>query len=47
MDIILYHHERYDGTGYPERLKGEQIPRLARNLSIADSFDPKKSRDSI
>lgn len=39
LDIILYHHERYDGTGYPERLKREQIPRLARILSIADSFD--------
>ncbi|MCY9695998.1 HD-GYP domain-containing protein [Paenibacillus alginolyticus] len=39
LDMILYHHERYDGTGYPERLKGEQIPRLARILSVADSFD--------
>ncbi|MCY9666289.1 HD-GYP domain-containing protein [Paenibacillus alginolyticus] len=39
LDMILYHHERYDGTGYPERLKGERIPRLARILSVADSFD--------
>lgn len=39
LDMILYHHERFDGTGYPGRLKGEQIPRLARILSVADSFD--------
>ncbi|WP_171684698.1 HD-GYP domain-containing protein [Paenibacillus planticolens] len=39
LDIILYHHERYDGAGYPEGLSGKQIPRLARILSIADSFD--------
>ncbi len=37
--IILHHHERYDGTGYPEGLKGERIPFLVRILSIADSFD--------
>lgn len=37
--IILHHHERYDGTGYPEGLKGEEIPFLVRILSIADSFD--------
>lgn len=38
-DIILYHHENYDGTGYPEGLKGEQIPILARIIRIVDSFD--------
>lgn len=38
-DIVLHHHERYDGTGYPDGLKEEQIPYLARILSIADSFD--------
>lgn len=37
--IILHHHERYDGTGYPKGLKGEEIPYLVRILSIADSFD--------
>jgi diguanylate cyclase (GGDEF)-like protein/PAS domain S-box-containing protein len=36
---ILTHHERYDGTGYPKGIKGEQIPLLSRLLSIADSFD--------
>ncbi|MFA9422640.1 MAG: HD domain-containing phosphohydrolase, partial [Sedimentibacter sp.] len=39
LPIILYHHERYDGTGYPKALKAKDIPYLARILSIADSFD--------
>lgn len=34
-----YHHERYDGKGYPQGLKGEEIPVLARIIGIADSFD--------
>lgn len=34
-----YHHERYDGTGYPEGLKGEDIPEQARILAVADSYD--------
>ena len=38
-EIALYHHERWDGTGYPEHLKGEQIPLCARIMSIADVFD--------
>jgi putative nucleotidyltransferase with HDIG domain len=38
-DIILYHHERYDGTGYPEGLKGEKIPLGARIIAVADAFD--------
>lgn len=37
--LILYHHERYDGCGYPEELKGENIPYLARVLTVIDSFD--------
>ena len=37
--LIRHHHERYDGTGYPDKLKGKRIPFLARILSIADSFD--------
>lgn len=36
---ILTHHERYDGTGYPLGLKGEEIPLTARIVSIADSYD--------
>ena len=39
IPIILYHHERYDGRGYPENLTGEKIPYLARILTIVDSFD--------
>ena len=38
-EYILSHHERYDGKGYPQGLKGEDIPLLARILAIADSFD--------
>ncbi|ACL70487.1 HD-GYP domain-containing protein [Halothermothrix orenii] len=36
---ILYHHERFDGTGYPLGLKGEDIPLEARIISICDSFE--------
>lgn len=39
VSTILHHHERWDGTGYPQRLKGEQISVQARILAIADSFD--------
>ena len=38
-DWILKHHERWDGTGYPLKLKGEQIPLEARIIHIADAFD--------
>ena len=38
-DVALYHHERWDGNGYPERLIGEEIPLGARIMSIADVFD--------
>jgi putative nucleotidyltransferase with HDIG domain len=37
--ISSHHHERYDGTGYPDGLKGEDIPLLSRIISIADAFD--------
>ncbi|MBU2623361.1 MAG: response regulator [Proteobacteria bacterium] len=37
--IIRHHHERFDGTGYPDGLKGEEIPMLSRILSIADVYD--------
>ncbi|MCI3923702.1 diguanylate cyclase [Paenibacillus sp. TRM 82003] len=39
LPLIELHHERYDGTGYPRGLKGEEIPRLARMLCVIDSFD--------
>lgn len=38
-EIILHHHERYDGRGYPDGLKGEEIPLGARILAVADSFE--------
>lgn len=37
--LILYHHEKYNGTGYPTELKGKDIPYLARVLTVIDSFD--------
>ncbi len=37
--VILHHHERYDGAGYPDGLQGDDIPLLARILSVADAFD--------
>jgi putative two-component system response regulator len=39
LSAIRNHHERYDGQGYPDRLKGEGIPLLARLLTVADCFD--------
>ncbi len=39
LDIIKCHHEKYDGTGYPDGLKGDDIPLLSRILSIADVYD--------
>ncbi|MDO4845198.1 MAG: HD domain-containing protein [Oscillospiraceae bacterium] len=38
-NIARYHHERYDGTGYPDGLKGEQIPLEARIMALADVYD--------
>jgi len=43
VSTILHHHERWDGSGYPEGLKGEQIPIEARILAIADSFEAMSS----
>ncbi len=37
--VILHHHEWYDGTGYPDGLKGEEIPLHARIISVADAYD--------
>ena len=39
MEIIRHHHERFDGKGYPDGLKGENIPKLARIMSVADCYD--------
>ena len=38
-EVSLYHHERWDGSGYPEGLAGEEIPQSARIVAIADVFD--------
>ena len=39
LPMIRHHHESFDGTGYPDRLAGEQIPLLARILAVCDAFD--------
>jgi len=39
LPAVLHHHERYDGSGYPDGLKGSDIPGLARVLAVADAFD--------
>lgn len=39
IPVIEAHHERYDGTGYPEGLKGDEIPLLSRILAVSDAFD--------
>jgi HD-GYP domain-containing protein (c-di-GMP phosphodiesterase class II) len=38
-DCILCHHERWDGKGYPQGLKGDKIPLLSRIISVVDAFD--------
>ena len=38
-DIVRYHHEKWDGSGYPKGLKGEQIPLIARIISVVDFYD--------
>ncbi len=38
-DLILHHHERWDGGGYPHGLKGTDIPLLSRIISVADAYD--------
>jgi putative nucleotidyltransferase with HDIG domain len=45
-EIILAHHERIDGKGYPRGLSGEDIPEFARIISVADTYDVMTARDS-
>jgi putative nucleotidyltransferase with HDIG domain len=45
-EIILAHHERIDGKGYPRGLSGDDIPELARIISVADTYDVMTARDS-
>lgn len=44
VPVIKYHHEKYDGSGYPNNIKGKEIPYLARVLTIIDSFDAMTSK---
>ncbi|MCI8749630.1 MAG: HD domain-containing protein [Lachnospiraceae bacterium] len=46
IPIVKHHHERYDGHGYPTKLQGEDIPYLARIITIADTFDAMTSKRS-
>lgn len=41
-----WHHERYDGKGYPDKLKGEEIPEIARIIGVADAYDAMTSKRS-
>ncbi len=47
LDTILHHHEHFDGTGYPNRLKGEEISEFARIISIIDMFYAIKSDNGM
>jgi putative two-component system response regulator len=38
-DIVMYHHEHWDGSGYPSGLRGEEIPFLARIVTLADIYE--------
>ena len=46
IPIVLHHHEKYNGTGYPDKLKENDIPRLARIVAVADTFDAMTSKRS-
>ena len=45
-EIILAHHERIDGLGYPHRLRGDEIPLISRIIAVADTYDVLTARDS-
>lgn len=44
IPIVKHHHEKYDGTGYPSKLAGEDIPFFARIAAVADTFDAMTSK---
>lgn len=44
IDVIIHHHEKFDGTGYPNKVKGDDIPLVARIFSIVDVFDALTSK---
>jgi HD-GYP domain-containing protein (c-di-GMP phosphodiesterase class II) len=44
VEIVRSHHERWDGTGYPDRLRGEEIPLAARVFAVADVLDALTSK---
>lgn len=46
IPIVLHHHEKYDGHGYPSQLKGDDIPLVARIAAVADTFDAMTSKRS-
>ena len=46
IPIVKHHHEKYDGNGYPGKLKGEEIPFMARIAAVADTFDAMTSKRS-
>ena len=46
IPIVYHHHEKYNGTGYPEQLAGDQIPLFARIAAVADTFDAMTSKRS-
>ena len=46
LDIVAHHHERYDGSGYPQGLSGDEIPAFARIASIVDTYDAVTSNRS-
>lgn len=46
IPIVKHHHEKFDGTGYPGKLKGEEIPSFARIAAVADTFDAMTSKRS-
>ena len=45
-EVVLAHHERWDGSGYPRGLAGEAIPKPARLIAVADTYDVITARDS-
>jgi HD-GYP domain-containing protein (c-di-GMP phosphodiesterase class II) len=45
-EIVLSHHERLDGDGYPRGLSGDEIPAVARMIAVADTFDAMTARHS-